>query len=313
MNELIQRNGFPYNGLLNVYKEAGYTSHDVVAILRGILKQKKIGHTGTLDPDATGVLPICLGNATKLCDLMTEKKKEYQAVAVLGIVTDTQDCSGKILEEKNVKVSEGDIIEVVNQFIGETTQIPPMYSALKVNGVKLYELARRGIEVERAQRGIVIDEMEVLNVDLEHNRFEIRVSCSKGTYIRTLIHDMGQALGCGASMERLIRTRSGEFKVEDAFTIQEIKELVVAGQLDEKIVATDLVFIEYKGAFVCEEYHQRLENGNTLKQDYLFGDDDYCNLKDGEKVRIYSHLKRFYGVYEFVQDKLELKPYKMFF
>ena len=180
------------NGILNVYKEAGYTSHDVVAKLRGICRQKKIGHTGTLDPDAVGVLPVCLGNATRLCDMLTDKSKEYEAVLLLGKVTDTQDISGKVLEEHPVPAEEEKAVEAVLSFLGKYEQIPPMYSALKVNGKKLYELARAGKEVERAGRPVEIRQIEILSAALPEITF--RVVCSKGTYIRTLCHDIGARL-----------------------------------------------------------------------------------------------------------------------
>ena len=189
------------NGILNVYKEPGFTSHDVVAKLRGICKQKKIGHTGTLDPEASGVLPVCLGNATKLCDLLTDKDKEYRAVLLLGVETDTQDTTGQILTEKEVNAGEEDVRSAILSFVGPYDQIPPMYSALKVNGQKLCDLARKGQVVERKSRRIMIHSIEIEDISLP--RVTMRVACSRGTYIRTLCHDIGQKLGCGGAMERL--------------------------------------------------------------------------------------------------------------
>ena len=184
------------NGVLNIYKEKGFTSHDVVAKLRGITKQKKIGHTGTLDPDAQGVLPVCLGKATKLCDMLTDKDKVYEAVLLLGKSTDTQDITGTVLEEKSISgLTEEAVRKCIQAFIGEQEQIPPMYSALKVNGKKLYELAREGIEIERKARRITIHDIEILEVNLP--RVRMSVHCSKGTYIRTLCNDIGEKLGCG--------------------------------------------------------------------------------------------------------------------
>ena len=199
------------HGIINVYKEKGFTSHDVVAKLRGIVGQKKIGHTGTLDPDATGVLPVCLGKATKLCDLLTDKDKTYEAVMLLGMTTDTQDITGRILEEKSTETLTADKVrEVIESFIGDYDQIPPMYSALKVNGKKLYELAREGKVVERKARPVKILDIRIIEMDLPRVRME--VSCSKGTYIRTLCHDIGEQLGCGGCMESLIRTRVSTFR-----------------------------------------------------------------------------------------------------
>ena len=176
-----------YNGVINIYKEKGFTSHDVVAKLRGILQQKKIGHTGTLDPDAVGVLPVCLGNATRLADMLTDRDKEYEAVMRLGVTTDTQDMSGTVLEEKEVQSSAEEVEEAVRFFVGGYEQVPPMYSALKVNGKRLYELARQGREVERSSRSVKLYQIEILSMELPE--VSLRVSCSKGTYIRTLCHD----------------------------------------------------------------------------------------------------------------------------
>ena len=212
------------NGIINVYKEKGYTSFDVVAKLRGIFKQKKIGHTGTLDPDAEGVLPVCLGKATKVCDLLTDKSKEYEAVLLLGKVTDTQDITGTVLEEKDVKVTEEAVRETVLSFVGDYMQIPPMYSALKVNGKKLCDLAREGKTVERQARPVKILTIDILDVTLP--RVRMRVHCSKGTYIRTLCQDIGEKLGCGGCMESLLRTQVSEFLLKDALKIGEIEQLV---------------------------------------------------------------------------------------
>ena len=193
------------SGIINVYKEAGYTSFDVVAKMRGILGIKKIGHTGTLDPDATGVLPVCIGKATKVCDLLTDKDKTYEAVMRLGVVTDTQDMTGQVLEEHAVTVTEDAVRRAVGQFVGQIEQVPPMYSALKVGGQKLCNLARKGIEVERKPRPVTIYEIRIKNIALPLVTMEVH--CSKGTYIRTLCADIGEVLGVGACMESLVRTR----------------------------------------------------------------------------------------------------------
>ena len=232
------------HGIINVYKEKGFTSHDVVAKLRGIAGQKKIGHTGTLDPDATGVLPVCLGKATKLCDLLTDKDKTYEAVLLLGKTTDTQDITGEVLEEKPTEtLVEDKVREVIEGFIGDYEQIPPMYSALKVNGKKLYELAREGKVIERKARPVKILDIKILEMDLPRVRME--VSCSKGTYIRTLCHDIGEKLGCGGCMESLIRTRVSAFRVEDARTLDEIEALKQEGKLAGLLVPIDEMFPSY--------------------------------------------------------------------
>ena len=190
-----------YNGIINVYKEKGYTSFDVVARMRGICGQKKIGHTGTLDPDAEGVLPVCLGKATKVCDMLTDSDKVYRAVMQLGIETDTQDLTGTVLSACEVPVlTETEIRDVIRTFQGKIMQVPPMYSALKVNGKKLCDLARAGVTAERKARPVTIYEIRIERVELPE--IELTVSCSKGTYIRTLCHDIGQKFGCGAGNEK---------------------------------------------------------------------------------------------------------------
>ena len=212
------------DGILVIRKEKGYTSHDVVAKLRGILHMKKIGHTGTLDPAAEGVLPVALGRGTRLVELLTEKEKTYEAVLRLGVSTDTQDMTGTILSEKPVTVTEEEVRETVASFVGEQMQVPPMYSALKVGGKKLYELAREGKTIERKPRPVVFYEIRILDMDLPLVR--ISVTCSKGTYIRTLAVDLGQKLGYASHMSFLKRTASAGLDLSQALTLAEIAEKV---------------------------------------------------------------------------------------
>ena len=296
-----------YNGIVNIYKEAGFTSHDVVAKLRGILKQKKIGHTGTLDPDAVGVLPVCLGNATKLCDMLTDKSKEYEACMLLGVSTDTQDISGTVLEERKVQVTEQQVREAILGFIGAYDQIPPMYSAIKVNGKKLYELAREGKEIERQPRRVEISDIEILSIKLPEVVF--RVGCSKGTYIRTLCVDIGEKLGCLATMKSLKRTRVDSFRIEDALTLAEVEQLMADEKMEAHIVSTDAVFMEYKSATIKPEHSKALANGNQLFLNQVTMDD--LALNPGEMVRVYDENNHFTGVYCFEEQRL--KPFKMFF
>ena len=211
------------NGIIIVCKESGFTSHDVVAKLRGICGQKRIGHTGTLDPEATGVLPVCLGSATKLCDMLADRDKEYVAELLLGVETDTQDLTGRVLERRSVEAGREEILAAAESFVGDYMQVPPMYSALKVDGKKLYELARAGKEVERKPRPVRIYELEILEFRLPVVVF--RAVCSKGTYIRTLCSDIGGKLGCGGAMQSLKRTRVGRFSLEAARTLGEIQLL----------------------------------------------------------------------------------------
>ena len=302
-----------YHGIINVYKEAGYTSHDVVAKLRGICKQKKIGHTGTLDPDAVGVLPVCLGNGTKLCDMLSDRSKEYIAVLRLGVTTDTQDISGKVLQEKSVDVSKEEVEKVIMGFVGDSMQIPPMYSALKVNGKKLYELARQGKEVERPARPVKINELQIL--DESHPEYTIRVGCSKGTYIRTLCHDIGQALGCGGVMVSLVRTRAGEFEIENACKLAELQTLSDQGRLAEAICPAERMFDALPALIVKEEGDKALRNGNQLKPSEitLQGNLIEEELAEGGRFRAYSFRNQFYGIYEYRKERNLFFPVKLFF
>lgn len=302
-----------YHGIINVYKEAGYTSHDVVAKLRGICKQKKIGHTGTLDPDAVGVLPVCLGSGTKVCDLLTDRKKEYIARFRLGCVTDTQDISGNILEENTVLVSAGEAQKAIASFEGESMQMPPMYSALKINGRKLYELARQGKEVERPARPINIYRLEIL--EEEHPEYTIRVVCSKGTYIRTLCHDIGQKLGCGAVMVSLKRTGVGEFDIKDAYKLSELQKLADEQRLSEAVCPVDRLFENLLEIMVKEDGFKALSNGNPLKvmDIRIEGMDKNRKPEDGEQFRVYSHQHIFFGIYRYEAERRLLLPVKLFF
>ena len=295
-----------YHGIINIYKEKGFTSHDVIAKMRGICKQKKIGHTGTLDPDAVGVLPVCLGAATKLCDMLTDRNKEYIAVLRLGVTTDTQDISGRVLEEKEVTVSKETVREVILSFLGNQLQVPPMYSALKVNGKKLYELAREGKEVERLPRPVSIYEIEILEENMPE--FTIRVACSKGTYIRTLCHDIGQKLGCGAIMTALTRTKAGEFQIEKAYTLSKIQQLSDEGRLWEILVPIEKVFENLPSVTVKKDASKALLNGNQLRVEEIEKPTDTM-----EKVRVYSSEGKFYGIYEYDSFRKLLCPVKLFF
>lgn len=297
------------NGIINVYKEKGYTSFDVVAKLRGILKQKKIGHTGTLDPDAVGVLPVCLGNGTKLCDMLTDKDKTYEAVLLLGTVTDTQDTQGAVLETHDVDNTKEEIREAILSFIGEYDQLPPMYSAIKVNGKKLYELARQGIEIERARRKVFIKNIEIHNIDLDNKEVTMTVDCSKGTYIRTLCHDIGIKLSCGGCMKELKRSKVGQFDINTSLTINQIKELVDSNHINDVIIPVDNMF-EYDKVMVPLEYNKYLYNGNPIMENQICYISKEYNSK---KVLVYDHLDQFVAIYEFLEDDKVYKPVKMFF
>lgn len=296
------------NGIINVYKEKGYTSHDVVARLRGICHQKKIGHTGTLDPDAQGVLPVCLGSATKVCGLLTDQDKVYEAVLLLGKETDTQDISGTVLHEAEVASTEIEVRQAISSFTGICSQVPPMYSALKVHGKRLCDLAREGVEVERKPRQIHIYRIEIIKMDLP--RVSLRVHCSKGTYIRTLCHDIGQKLGCGGCMEELLRTRTGIFKIDDALKLAQIQTAVQEGRLDQILLPTDQLFLEYPKVAVTAEFGKLLANGNRLPKQALVQETGSCNT--GQTLRVYMN-DLFYGIYVWDPRRGDYKPVKIFY
>ena len=300
-----------YNGIINIYKEAGFTSHDVVAKLRGILKQKKIGHTGTLDPEAVGVLPVCLGKGTKVCDLLTDKDKVYEAVMRLGVVTDTQDITGRILKESPVHVTREELEAVLSQFLGEYDQIPPMYSALKVQGKKLYELAREGQVIERKPRRVQILGLELLKMEEDGIHVHMRVHCSKGTYIRTLCHDIGERLGCGAAMEKLVRTQVGVFKIEDAMTLAQVEACVRNQQMDSLIRSIDSMFSMWPAGRTDTAIDRLLYNGNMLyRKDLVL--EEKREPESGEKFRVYDSQGQFCAVYVYDGRRRMFKNEKMF-
>ena len=262
------------NGIILINKEKNYTSQDVVSCVKKILKIKKAGHTGTLDPQATGVLPILLGDATKLSKYLIEHDKEYEAIIKLGIKKDTADSEGKTIEEKEVledKLEEKEIKNVLNSFLGETYQIPPMYSSIKINGKKLYEYAREGIQIERPKRKIKIYNIELLNLNKEENTIKIRVSCSKGTYIRTLCEDVSEKLGTVGYMKELNRTKVDNFKIQDAVLLEELER-----NEERKIISIEEYYTNYNFIEEIELDDKKLKlflNGSKLtiqKEDGLY-------------------------------------------
>ena len=302
------------DGLINIYKEKGFTSHDVVAKMRGILHMKKIGHTGTLDPDAEGVLPVCVGKGTKLCSLLENHDKTYRAVLLLGMETDTQDVSGQIIARKPVTVSKEQVLSALQPFQGEILQVPPMYSALKVNGKKLYEYAREGKTVERKARPVTIYELTAEKIELP--RVTLKVNCSKGTYIRTLCHDIGRALGCGGCMETLVRIRVGNFYLEDAISLKELEEKRDRDELNTCLVTVEEVFLELPAVRTRKSYDRLLHNGNRIDRTMLEekgGEVSSIGENEKKQVRMYDSSGAFVGVYEWDFVKNDYKPLKMFF
>jgi tRNA pseudouridine55 synthase len=253
------------NGIIIIDKPAGWTSHDVVAKLRGMLKEKRIGHSGTLDPMATGVLPVFIGRATRAVQFCESDDKEYIAGLRLGLVTDTQDTTGTILSEADVKVSRLDVERAVMKFTGVQEQLPPMYSAVKVGGQKLYQLARRGVEAERKPRRIMIEAIEVL-LQTE-DEFLLRIRCSKGTYIRTLCHDIGRHLGCGGAMSSLRRVRAGSFSEDEAVLIADVEKAVSEGRVGTLIKPVDSLFTAYPAVYINARQKAKCLNGAEFTVD----------------------------------------------
>ena len=286
------------NGILPVRKEKGYTSFDVVAVLRGILREKKIGHAGTLDPDAAGVLVCCAGNATKIISLLTDTDKEYEAGLRLGITTDTQDAGGRVIREMPVSVTEDVFRGAVRSFSGKISQIPPMYSAVHVGGKRLYELAREGKEVERPPREVFVHSISVGSFD--GTEAVLRIVCSKGTYVRTICHDIGEKLGCGAVMTSLTRTRSGIFRLEDCLTLREIE---AAADKEKLLIPCDRLFHDCPAFTVSEGTLRAALNGNAFSGGGVFA--------EGRRVRIYTPEGRFLALYRADRDGM-LRPEKMF-
>ena len=254
------------DGIIIIYKPAGWTSQDVTAKLRGVFQTRRIGHGGTLDPMATGVLPVFVGRATRGVEFFEHADKTYEAVLCLGITTDTEDITGEILEEKPVSVTESDVLAVLPQFRGEIQQIPPMYSAIKVNGQKLCNLARKGKEVERPARTITIPALDFLG--MEGNLVRMRVHCSKGTYIRTLCKDIGAALGCGGCMESLRRITAGSYTECDAIPLAQVVASENPGQFLRNV---DTLFAHHPAVTLTEKQALRCRNGNSFSIDLPAG------------------------------------------
>ena len=284
------------DGVLNVLKPPKMTSHDVVSAVRKALNTKKVGHTGTLDPMAAGVLPICIGRATKIVDFLQNDHKKYRTELTLGVTTDTEDCWGEILTETEVNLKADVISDAVLSFIGEIDQVPPMYSALKVNGKKLYELAREGKVIERKSRKRIIFSIDI--IDIKDNKVLFDVACSKGTYIRTLCFDIGNKLGVGGHMSFLIRLSSGIFNIENTVTIEEIKSLPI-DELLKKILPIDKALNVIKRVDINDKACELVKNG--VKIDLMrYAKDE---LSEEEYVLVY-HNKRFIALSQFSEKKL---------
>jgi len=296
------------NGIIVIDKPADWTSHDVIAKLRGALKQKRIGHGGTLDPMATGVLPVFIGRATRAAEFCENADKEYIAGLQLGTVTDTQDITGNVLQKNDVTISADDLASILPRFTGAIKQIPPMYSAIKKDGKKLYELARKGIEIPREPREVFIYELGVTGTVLltpcQENRpsVTLKITCSKGTYIRTLCHDIGAALGCGGTLSALRRTRAGVYTIDMAHSLDDVLSAVLSDTVSDMIKPTDSIFSDYPSITLVESEVQRAKNGAICYTQ---------NNIDNGKYRVYAPGGEFLLLAEVTRNKV--KTIKSFF
>ena len=294
------------NGIINVYKERGYTSHDVVAKVRGILRERRVGHTGTLDPEAEGVLPLCIGAATKVVPYLTDADKCYEAEVILGVTTTTEDATGEILETRPINVTNEQVEAVVASFIGDYEQIPPMYSAIKVNGVRLYELARKGIVVERPKRQVKIYNCEIVS-PLHKNKFKIRVYCSKGTYIRTLCTDIGEKLGCGAHMGTLLRTQVGHYYLANSLKLHELE--AVKENITQYMEDLETIFGDLPKCKIKANMEKLLYNGNSLR---LTAVENFEEAYKENFIRLYNTKGEFIALYKWDGKKNCLQVERMF-
>lgn len=298
------------NGVLLIDKPQEFTSFDVVAVIRRLAGQKKIGHTGTLDPNATGVLVVLLGNATKAQDLILNHDKTYVADFKLGITTDTLDIWGEVTNEKKSSVTREDMQNIIPEFTGEISQIPPMFSAVQKNGQRLYDLARQGIEVERESRKVIIYSLELLEFNKQTQCGKLKVACSKGTYIRTLIDDMGRKLGAGAVMTGLRRTSACGFDISDCITLDKARELAENGTLGERLLSVESLFESFGYVSISDAQARRFSNGGALDIDRTYL--KKLDVKDGDVFRVKDKENNFLGLGIADNENRLLKIYKLF-
>ena len=299
-----------WEGVLAVWKPAGWTSHDVVAKARRLLKERRIGHTGTLDPAVTGVLPLCIGRATRLVEYLQESPKTYEATLRFGIATDTEDLSGDVIERKDVSfLTEEAIADAAKSFVGEIDQIPPMVSAVKIGGKRLYELAREGVTVDRPPRRVTIHRLDVLGVAAggENPELKFSVTCSKGTYIRTLCVDIGRKLGVPAVMAELVRTESAGIRRERCVTLEEIPELIEKGEMKEKLLPADRLLPGIPGATVQESEARDLLQGKQIRTSKLNPAPDREGL-----WKLYRADGVFLGLFTVDRTANKVRPVKVF-
>ena len=288
-------------GIIPVYKEKDWTSFDVIGKLRGILHIKRLGHGGTLDPMAEGVLPVFVGKATKCCDIIPDSRKVYKAGFEFGLSTDTQDITGEILSKSNKEIPLSLIKAELVKFTGKIMQLPPMYSAVKVNGKKLYELAREGKTVERTPRQITVNSLEITGYDEKSRRGEMIIDCMKGTYVRTIISDMGDSLGAGGVMTSLERTRSAGIEKSECFTVSQIEKIAQENKIGEIIIPADRVFEIYQKATLDKRTTALYKNGVKLYKNQVSVSDEYEEYNEQKKYRVYGFDGEFLGIGGFCQ------------
>ena len=285
-------------GILPVNKPKGWTSFDVVAKLRGVMKIKRLGHAGTLDPMATGVLPVFVGKATKACDILPDTKKIYTAGFRLGVSTDTLDITGKVIRENADKVTADQLERIRQRFVGEITQLPPMYSAVKVDGKRLYQLAREGKTVQRTPRKCIVHSIEIISYDEGTREGKMTISCEKGTYVRTIIDDMGNALGTGAVMTSLVRTYSAGFDIAQCLTMEQIEQICKQGRISDVIMSVEKAFEMYGGIRLDRRLTELYKNGVKLYRSQLKEE------QQGDIFRVFGSDGSFLGLGTFKNEML---------
>lgn len=290
------------SGILNVNKEVGISSNKCVGLVKKALNMKKVGHTGTLDLEAEGVLPIVIGKATRVSDFLMDEKKEYITEAIFGSRTDTLDWSGQVVEESDKTFTKDELIREMENFKGQITQTPPMYSAIKINGSKMYDLARKGIEVERKTRKVTIYDFKLLDFDFPKATFKI--TCSKGTYIRTLIDDLGEALGSFAFVNKLTRSKVGDFSIEEAIKSADILQMH-KDQILKRIKPVDYALKDYKEIRLDKSYFKQATNGMTMRLDALYSDDLLRVYIEDQFIGLGKNFKN--------EDRYFLKMEKVFY
>lgn len=308
------------DGVIPVLKPVHYTSHDVVAVMRKLLGVKRVGHTGTLDPMVPGVLPICVGRATRMVEYIQDLPKQYEVVMKLGMSSDTEDASGQIIDvATDVKITETDLKRALIQFIGEIEQVPPMYSAVKVQGKRLYELARQGMSIERSARKVTIYEIQCLHMALDEPQPEIKLSvlCSKGTYMRTLCVDIGRALGYPALMSSLVRTATGRIQLSDCLTLEQIEHYVETDTLHQHIIQTDEAVSHIRAYVIDDQYVKRVLQGQKISAVHVkpMQADEDVYVHDGSSaklMRVYSPKGYFLGIFRIEPNTQLLTAVKVF-